>query len=89
MSIALSIISNEKGRETAYIISGSRAEAIDAYQVHPTKDNIHYLTPDNPLAARCIERAYLVMGDHWEAEHQEESSPKGAPHKSLEDYFPE
>ena len=48
MSIALSIISNEKGRETAYIISGSRAEAIDAYQVHPTKDNIHYLTPDNP-----------------------------------------
>lgn len=89
MSIALSIISNENGRETAFIISGSRAEALDAYQVHPTEDNVHYLTPDNPLAARCVERAFLLMGEHWEQQDRsQEHPPTGpTPPKSLTEYY--
>lgn len=69
MSIAVMILSNERGRDYVGIVSESEDAARDAVKVLERGAQSRFLGIESEQAIKCLCRAWEVMGDRWMKKH--------------------
>lgn len=69
MSIAVMILSNERGRDYVRVVSNSEDAARDAVNVLERGPQSQFLGIESEQAIKCLFRAWKVMGDRWMQEH--------------------